>query len=130
MLASARARCSLRQREELWSVVHEGQGLLVDSRAVSLRVETMRIIMEERGYTLKEDPWSDAAVKVLDTEKENVENIASAALECESQKGKGGAHKAQVLFVNEEGGTVLTVAPGVGLCEFAFDTVRRFCVAG
>eukprot|EP00854_Cymbomonas_tetramitiformis_P007701 gene7701-9162_t len=72
-----------------------------------LRVEAMRIIMEERGYTLKEDPWSDAAVKVLDTEK----------------KGKGVAHKAQVLFVNEEGGTVLTVAPGVGLREFAFDTV-------
>lgn len=106
--------------------LHQKVQVVMAAKEGRTRMEAMKIIMEERGYALKEDPWADADVKVLDVgkvPKENVENNAHAELEWESGKGKGGAHKAQVLSVNEEGGTVLTVAPGVGLREFAFDTV-------
>ena len=89
--------------------------------------EAMRLLAIEGGYaaTAGRGPWAGAAVLHKGaSEEQGKENEEPAAPKgAVGEEGEGGRYQASVLSFSEAEGTVLTVAPGVGLKEAQFHAV-------
>ena len=88
--------------------------------------EAMRLLALESGYaeTAGKGPWAEAKVLVKEAEKENVLPAPTVEEAHSAEEEGGGRYQASVLSFSEAEGTVLTVAPGVGLKDQQFHAVH------
>lgn len=111
---------------------------MIRSRFSCSRKEAMQIILQERGQQSLEDPFITA--KILGgADKENYANMVGPSSvdhegcdevvlqddeeDVPDADRRSGDARASILAVREDSGTVLAVAPGVGLRDFGFDHV-------
>ena len=99
--------------------LHQRQQMLKKANDNCSTSEAMRLLAIEGGYaaTAGRGPWGGAAVLHKGaSEEQGKENEEPAAPKgAVGEEGEGGRYQASVLSFSEAEGTVLTVAPGVGL---------------